>query len=184
MARGQRRLPNTLSVILFLFAGLQDGPARAPESKGAQKRGRALVIGMYGTQQAAYSTYGPAVCIRTQQAAWQLDPSSTFAVQSRGRRSPGVAHSCSTLAYTCAVIRKQLTPDRGFCPVPQLLDLFRVIDRGNTGRISFRSMQMYVNKYGGQTLNADELSSIFTDFKPGSDNLISQSEVRPRHKRK
>lgn len=58
----------------------------------------------------------------------------------------------------------------------KLLDLFRVIDRGNTGRISFRSMQMYVNKYGGQTLNADELSSIFTDFKPGSDNLISQSE--------
>ncbi len=66
-------------------------------------------------------------------------------------------------------------------PAPQLLDLFRVIDRGNTGRISFRSMQMYVNKYGGQTLNADELSSIFTDFKPGSDNLISQSEVGSMH---
>ncbi|PNH12933.1 hypothetical protein TSOC_000157 [Tetrabaena socialis] len=58
----------------------------------------------------------------------------------------------------------------------KLLDLFRVIDKQGTGRISYRSMQLYVNRYGGQTLGADELSSIFSDFRPGSDNLISQEE--------
>ncbi|KAG2501852.1 hypothetical protein HYH03_000350 [Edaphochlamys debaryana] len=58
----------------------------------------------------------------------------------------------------------------------KLLDLFRVIDKQNTGRISFRSMQMYANRYGGQTLGAEELSSIFRDFKPASDNLVTQDE--------
>ncbi|PNW88558.1 hypothetical protein CHLRE_01g034550v5 [Chlamydomonas reinhardtii] len=58
----------------------------------------------------------------------------------------------------------------------KLLELFRVIDKQDTGRISFRSMQMYANRYGGQTLGPEELSSIFTDFKAGSDNLITQEE--------
>lgn len=58
----------------------------------------------------------------------------------------------------------------------QLLQLFRVIDKDNTGRISHRTLTQYTNKYGGQALTADELRSIFTDFKPGSDNLITQDE--------
>ncbi|GLC43284.1 hypothetical protein PLESTB_001489900 [Pleodorina starrii] len=58
----------------------------------------------------------------------------------------------------------------------RLLDLFRIIDKQGTGRISFRAMQQYANRYGGQTLGAEELGSIFSDFKPGSDNLITQDE--------
>ena len=58
----------------------------------------------------------------------------------------------------------------------KLLDLFRVIDKDNVGRISFRNLQRYTNKYGGQMLSGEELTSIFTDVNPGSDNLISQEE--------
>lgn len=36
--------------------------------------------------------------------------------------------------------------------------------------------QQYANRYGGQTLGGDELASIFSDFKPGADNLITQDE--------
>jgi Ca2+-binding EF-hand superfamily protein len=45
-----------------------------------------------------------------------------------------------------------------------------------TGRISYRMLTQYTNKYGGASLSADELRSIFTDFKPGADNLITQDE--------
>ncbi|GFR39780.1 hypothetical protein Agub_g265 [Astrephomene gubernaculifera] len=58
----------------------------------------------------------------------------------------------------------------------RLMELFRIIDKQGTGRISFRALQMYANRYGGQTLGAEELTSIFSDFKPGSDNLINQEE--------
>ena len=37
-------------------------------------------------------------------------------------------------------------------------------------------VQAYALRYGGQTLGADELSSIFEDFKPGQDKLITQKE--------
>lgn len=43
-------------------------------------------------------------------------------------------------------------------------------------RISFRNLNEYVHKYGGSSLSADELRSIFVDFKPNEDNLITREE--------
>jgi hypothetical protein len=34
------------------------------------------------------------------------------------------------------------------------------------GKVSFRSLQLKTNRHGGNSLSQDELSVIFTDFKP------------------
>ncbi|KXZ55390.1 hypothetical protein GPECTOR_3g516 [Gonium pectorale] len=39
-----------------------------------------------------------------------------------------------------------------------------------------QAKQMYANRYGGQTLGSEELTSIFADFKPGQDNLVTEEE--------
>ncbi len=46
--------------------------------------------------------------------------------------------------------------------------------QSGAGRISLKAMQEFANKYGGQTLTFDELQLIFRDFKPDSDQLITQ----------
>jgi Ca2+-binding EF-hand superfamily protein len=45
-----------------------------------------------------------------------------------------------------------------------------------TGKISLRMLQSFANKYGGETLSADDLRSLFQDFKPASENFITFQE--------
>lgn len=44
------------------------------------------------------------------------------------------------------------------------------------GKVSFQGLQEFSKKHGGETLGEDELRSIFRDFQPGSDNLITEPE--------
>ncbi|KAJ9517867.1 hypothetical protein QJQ45_004194 [Haematococcus lacustris] len=58
----------------------------------------------------------------------------------------------------------------------KLLDLFRVIDTDNRGKISLQSLEAYTRKYGGTCISQQDLASMFTDFRPGQDNLVTQRE--------
>mmetsp|Transcript_15079 Transcript_15079/g.32687 ORF Transcript_15079/g.32687 Transcript_15079/m.32687 type:complete len:163 (-) Transcript_15079:10-498(-) len=59
----------------------------------------------------------------------------------------------------------------------KLMNVFRVMDKEGIGKISFRGLQSYTQKYGGESLGDAELRSIFSDFQPSSsDNLIGLEE--------
>ena len=44
------------------------------------------------------------------------------------------------------------------------------------GKVSFQGLQGFAKKHGGDTLGDQELKSIFRDFEPGADNLITEDE--------
>lgn len=53
----------------------------------------------------------------------------------------------------------------------KLLELFKIMDKDGSGKLSFRKLQDYSNQYGGMTLSYNELCSIFKDFQAGSDEV-------------
>lgn len=54
--------------------------------------------------------------------------------------------------------------------------VFNVIDKTGSGRISFKMLQAYTNKFGGKTMKDDQLRAIFKDFRPEKDSLITKEE--------
>ncbi|GAX81777.1 hypothetical protein CEUSTIGMA_g9205.t1 [Chlamydomonas eustigma] len=53
-----------------------------------------------------------------------------------------------------------------------LVCIFNHLDKAKLGRISFKGLERFASKFGGETLGQEELHSIFKDFNPHSDNLI------------
>eukprot|EP00879_Flechtneria_rotunda_P007847 GHRR01008223.1.p1 GENE.GHRR01008223.1~~GHRR01008223.1.p1 ORF type:complete len:164 (+),score=42.34 GHRR01008223.1:222-713(+) len=58
----------------------------------------------------------------------------------------------------------------------KLMQVFKIIDKEGTGKISLRMLQNYANKYGGETLTLDELRALFQDFKPSNEHYINLKE--------
>jgi len=58
----------------------------------------------------------------------------------------------------------------------RLLGIFHHLDKAQLGHISFKGLENFASKYGGETLGQEELQSIFKDFNPHGDNLINQDQ--------
>lgn len=58
----------------------------------------------------------------------------------------------------------------------KLEGVFASIDKAGTGKVSFKMLQAYTNKFGGKTLKEELLRTIFKDFKPDRDNMIGLDE--------
>ncbi|WIA09033.1 hypothetical protein OEZ85_008447 [Tetradesmus obliquus] len=58
----------------------------------------------------------------------------------------------------------------------KLEQVFKIIDKDGSGKISLRMLQNYANKYGGETLTLDDLRGLFQDFKPASEHFINLKE--------
>jgi Ca2+-binding EF-hand superfamily protein len=52
------------------------------------------------------------------------------------------------------------------------------MDEAGIGKVSFRGLQSFASKFGGQTLSEEELGKIFSDFNPSasSEHMISREE--------
>uniref|UniRef100_A0A7S0S0D9 EF-hand domain-containing protein n=1 Tax=Chlamydomonas leiostraca TaxID=1034604 RepID=A0A7S0S0D9_9CHLO len=55
----------------------------------------------------------------------------------------------------------------------KLADVFRVIDKDGHGKVALGHLQAYATKHGGSSLGDEELASMFADFHPGEDNLVT-----------
>ena len=60
----------------------------------------------------------------------------------------------------------------------KLLHVFNKMDEAGVGKVSFRGLQSFASKFGGQTLSEEELSRIFSDFNPSAafEHMITQAE--------
>lgn len=86
-------------------------------------------------------------------------------------------HACSCLRHS--INRKLGNPRIRYLLIENLntsVGAQLPILQEGTERISFRMLNQFVHKYGGSSLSVDELRSIFVDFKPNEDNLITREE--------
>ena len=44
------------------------------------------------------------------------------------------------------------------------------------GKVGFQGLQDFAQKHGGETLGEEELKSLFRDFQPDGNNLITEPE--------
>lgn len=60
----------------------------------------------------------------------------------------------------------------------KLMHVFAKMDEMGSGKVSFRGLQSFASKFGGQSLSEAELGTIFSDFNPSasSEHMITQDE--------